>query len=77
MVVMTMTPEEQTAIAITGISYEVVARDILEGMSRALRAGASRELILRDYTSNLVYDMDRGQWCSLAITLALMLAEGE
>lgn len=74
---MHMSPDEQTAISITAIAYEITARDILEGISRALRAGASRELILRDYTYNLAEGMDRGQWCSLAVTLALMLAEGE
>lgn len=72
---MTMSPDEQMSISITAISFEVTARAILEGIARALRAGASRELILRDYTLDMQYQLDQAQACALAVTLALMLAE--
>lgn len=72
-----MTPEQQTAIAITAIVYEITARDIVSGVHRALDAGASHELILRDYAATVLLDMSPANLAGLVATLALMLAQEE
>lgn len=72
-----MSPEEQTAITITAIAYEMSARDFVGGVHRALDAGASRELILRDYAATVLEDMHPAVMAGFIATLALMLAEEE